>query len=199
VVPPVNAEYLHERLPTNKLDIIDAGHFIWEDAADTYATLVTSWWAGGYAKAREWHFITPVRTADASHSRRGSMAEVTYDKEITALLVVDPCNDFITEGGKLWSRIRAVAEANDCVPHMLQVLNAARNAKLRVFYALHHRYRPGDYETWKYMAPIRRQLGYERPSNSARGMAKSVRSSSRSHARLSPRSIGVPVVSPTQI
>jgi pimeloyl-ACP methyl ester carboxylesterase len=51
VVPPVNAEYLHKRLPKSKLDIIDAGHFIWEDAADTYAALVTSWWAGGYAKA----------------------------------------------------------------------------------------------------------------------------------------------------
>jgi pimeloyl-ACP methyl ester carboxylesterase len=48
VVPPVNAEYLHERLPRSKLDIIDAGHFIWEDAADQYAALVTSWWAGGY-------------------------------------------------------------------------------------------------------------------------------------------------------
>ena len=51
VVPPVNAEFLHERLPKSKLDIIDAGHFIWEDAADTYAALVTSWWAGGYANA----------------------------------------------------------------------------------------------------------------------------------------------------
>jgi pimeloyl-ACP methyl ester carboxylesterase len=51
VVPPVNAEYLHERLLKSKLEIIDAGHFIWEDAADTYASLVTSWWAGGYAKA----------------------------------------------------------------------------------------------------------------------------------------------------
>jgi len=50
VVPPVNAEYLHERLPKSKLDIIDALHFIWEDAADTYAALVTSWWAGGYTK-----------------------------------------------------------------------------------------------------------------------------------------------------
>lgn len=51
VVPPVNAEYLHTRLPKSKLDIIDAGHFIWEDAADTYADLVTSWWDGGYEKA----------------------------------------------------------------------------------------------------------------------------------------------------
>ena len=50
VVPPVNAEYLHERLPKSKLDLIDALHFIWEDAADEYATLVTTWWAGGYAK-----------------------------------------------------------------------------------------------------------------------------------------------------
>ena len=84
------------------------------------------------------------------------MAKVTYQKEITALLVVDPYNDFISEGGKVWGRIRAVAEANGCVPHMLQVLNAARTAKLRVFYAMHHRYRRGDYETWRYIAPIQR-------------------------------------------
>jgi len=51
VVPPVNAEFLHERLPKSKLDIIDAGHFTWEDSADEYAALVTSWWAGGYAAA----------------------------------------------------------------------------------------------------------------------------------------------------
>jgi pimeloyl-ACP methyl ester carboxylesterase len=44
-VPPVNAEFLHERLPNSKLDILDAGHFTWEDAADEYAALVTSWWS----------------------------------------------------------------------------------------------------------------------------------------------------------
>jgi pimeloyl-ACP methyl ester carboxylesterase len=49
VVPPVNAEFLHERLPHSKLDILDAGHFTWEDAAKEYAALVTSWWGGGYA------------------------------------------------------------------------------------------------------------------------------------------------------
>jgi ureidoacrylate peracid hydrolase len=84
------------------------------------------------------------------------MVKVGYDKALTALLVVDPYNDFISEGGKIWHRIRAVAEVNACVAHMLQVLHAARKAKLRVFYALHHRYRPGDYEAWKYLAPIQR-------------------------------------------
>jgi ureidoacrylate peracid hydrolase len=80
----------------------------------------------------------------------------TYEKAITALLVIDPYNDFISEGGKLWDRVKRVAEANNCVPHMLQVLNAARGAGLRVFYALHHRYCPGDYETWKYIAPVQK-------------------------------------------
>jgi nicotinamidase-related amidase len=91
------------------------------------------------------------------------MANVTYEKQVTALLVVDPYNDFISEGGKIWDRIRVVAEANDCVSHMQQVLNAARKAKLRVFYALHRRYRPGDYETWKYIAPIQK-AGWARKS-----------------------------------
>src|ERR1700757_2777825 len=40
----------------------------------------------------------------------------THDKSITALLVVDPYNDFISEGGKIWPRIKAVAEANDLRP-----------------------------------------------------------------------------------
>ena len=48
VVPPVNAEYLHAGLPKSKLDIIDAGHFTWEDAADEYASIVTTWWDTGY-------------------------------------------------------------------------------------------------------------------------------------------------------
>jgi ureidoacrylate peracid hydrolase len=84
------------------------------------------------------------------------MTSLQLDKEIAALLVIDPYNDFISEGGKLWERINTVAEANRCIPHMLEVLTAARKAGLRVFYALHHRYRPGDYETWKYIAPIQK-------------------------------------------
>jgi len=51
-VPPANAEFLHERLPRSKLDIIDAGHFTWEDGTDDYAALVAAWWGGGYAATR---------------------------------------------------------------------------------------------------------------------------------------------------
>jgi pimeloyl-ACP methyl ester carboxylesterase len=50
-VPPVNGEFLNARLPKSKLDILDVGHFTWEDGADEYAALVTNWWDGGYATA----------------------------------------------------------------------------------------------------------------------------------------------------
>jgi pimeloyl-ACP methyl ester carboxylesterase len=49
LVPPANAEFLDERLPNSKLNILDAGHYTWEDAADEYAALATGWWGGGYA------------------------------------------------------------------------------------------------------------------------------------------------------
>ena len=44
---------------------------------------------------------------------------------------------------------------------MMQILDAARKAGIRVFYALDHRYRPGDRETWKDIAP-RRQPACEK-------------------------------------
>src|SRR5207253_9861451 len=84
------------------------------------------------------------------------MTYPSYDTNTTALLVVDPYNDFISEGGKIWPRIKAVAEANNCVPHMQQVLHPAREAKLRVFYAMHHRHRARDHVSCKYVAPVPR-------------------------------------------
>ena len=53
------------------------------------------------------------------------MTNLSFDKETTAFLVIDPYNDFISEGGKLWDRIKGVAKANDCISHMLQLLTAA--------------------------------------------------------------------------
>ncbi|HME89855.1 MAG TPA: isochorismatase family protein, partial [Myxococcaceae bacterium] len=82
------------------------------------------------------------------------MAEASFRLDGTGLLIVDPYNDFISDGGKLWPRVREVAEANGCVRHMSEILEAARTAGIRVFFSPHHRWRPGDYETWKYWAPI---------------------------------------------
>jgi pimeloyl-ACP methyl ester carboxylesterase len=48
-VPVSNAEGLHRCLPKSQLNVIDCGHFVWEDQAETYATLACDFIQGGYA------------------------------------------------------------------------------------------------------------------------------------------------------
>jgi pimeloyl-ACP methyl ester carboxylesterase len=40
VVPLANAEFLDERLPVSRLEIIDAGHFVWEEAPEEYGSVI---------------------------------------------------------------------------------------------------------------------------------------------------------------
>ncbi len=40
VVPLANAEFLDQRLPTSRLVVIDAGHFIWEEEPAEYASAI---------------------------------------------------------------------------------------------------------------------------------------------------------------
>ena len=47
VVPVANAEFLDERLPDSRLRIIDAGHFVWEEAPAEYAAIILDAIAAG--------------------------------------------------------------------------------------------------------------------------------------------------------
>jgi pimeloyl-ACP methyl ester carboxylesterase len=49
VVPLSNAEFLHERLPNSRMVIIDAGHFVWEEAPAEYASAIIESLAGSDA------------------------------------------------------------------------------------------------------------------------------------------------------
>ena len=46
VVPLANAEFLDERLPNSRLRVIDAGHFVWEEAPAEYAAIILDSIAG---------------------------------------------------------------------------------------------------------------------------------------------------------
>jgi pimeloyl-ACP methyl ester carboxylesterase len=46
VVPLGNAEFLDERLPNSRIEIIDAGHFVWEEAPAEYASIILDSIAG---------------------------------------------------------------------------------------------------------------------------------------------------------
>jgi pimeloyl-ACP methyl ester carboxylesterase len=48
-VPVSNAEGLHKGLPKSSLDVLDCGHFVWEDAAEEYGRLACDFIQGGFA------------------------------------------------------------------------------------------------------------------------------------------------------
>ena len=54
-MPLANAEYLHARLPNSRLDVLDTGHFAWEEAPGQYAGIVAAWITGGYLTSADLH------------------------------------------------------------------------------------------------------------------------------------------------
>src|SRR4029453_14357420 len=108
-----------------------------EECGDIYGVPQRTRGACGCSRSTNLTFHLRERTSVKN------MTVLKYQKEIVALLVIDPYNDLISEGGKFCPHLKTVAEENNCVPNMLRVLNAARGAKLRAFYPMHRRYRPG--------------------------------------------------------
>jgi nicotinamidase-related amidase len=85
------------------------------------------------------------------------MTTTTYAADCTALLIVDPYNDFLAEGGKLGPRVAEVAKAVGLHENLRAVTKAARDAGLQVFIVPHHRYEPDDLKNWNHPTPY--QLG----------------------------------------
>jgi nicotinamidase-related amidase len=71
----------------------------------------------------------------------------------SALLIVDPLNDFIAEGGKLWPYAREIAEHVKLVDNLRLLAAHARKTGTLVVYVPHHRHVGGDYADWKYPCP----------------------------------------------
>jgi nicotinamidase-related amidase len=80
-------------------------------------------------------------------------AAISYSAIDTALLIVDPYNDFMSKGGKLYERTKETAEAVGFYDNMRRLIPAVRAACIQVFIVPHHRWREGDYKGWKHMNP----------------------------------------------
>ena len=77
-------------------------------------------------------------------------AQPVYDPARTGLLFVDPYNDFLSEGGKLWPRVKEVAEQVGLIDNLKTVVKAVREKRIQLFIVPHHRWEPGDYQRWKH-------------------------------------------------
>jgi nicotinamidase-related amidase len=84
------------------------------------------------------------------------MTDLVYPKGRTALLFVDPYNDFLSEGGKLWPRIAKTQGAEGLHGRLKAVTDAARAAGVTVFIVPHHRFAPGDLDGFTHPTPYLR-------------------------------------------
>ena len=64
---------------------------------------------------------------------------MTYDPTTTALLLVDPYNDFLSEGGKVWSRVKSIAEEVNLLEHLRALVKVARDQGYKIYFVPHHR------------------------------------------------------------
>ena len=82
--------------------------------------------------------------------------QATYDPGRTALLFVDPYNDFLSEGGKLWPRVAEVARSVNLHEKLRAITGAVRAGGIPVFIVPHHRAEPGDFSNWDHPTPYQR-------------------------------------------
>ncbi|WP_439670687.1 Amidase [Cupriavidus necator] len=95
------------------------------------------------------------------------MTGPAYTSESTGLLLVDPYNDFLSEGGKLNGLAKPVADKLGTLANLRAVTSAARSRGIQVFYVPHHRARPDEHLGWQHASPY--QLGASRAQVFAEG------------------------------
>jgi nicotinamidase-related amidase len=69
----------------------------------------------------------------------------------TVVVLVDPYNDFLHPQGKAYSRVSESLTATNTVAHMQELVDAARAARIPIYYALHQQFKDGNYAGWKHM------------------------------------------------
>lgn len=86
------------------------------------------------------------------------MENVKYEQGKTALLLIDPYNDFLSEKGLMWPFVKEVADDVKLLDNLRMVVNAIRKSGIKVFYVPHKRWEKGDYDNWKYPNPTQQSI-----------------------------------------
>ncbi len=78
---------------------------------------------------------------------------VGIDTKSTAVLIIDPQNDFLSEGGAVWDLVGKGVRETKVVEHLIEITKTAKEAGIPVFYSLHY-YTDDEYENWTHLNPI---------------------------------------------
>ncbi|KAJ6557919.1 Isochorismatase-like protein [Mycena capillaripes] len=69
----------------------------------------------------------------------------------TAIVLIDPYNDFLHPDGKLTPRLADSLAKTNTIAHIKTLLTYARSQKIPVYYGLHQQFHAGQYDDWKHM------------------------------------------------
>ena len=72
------------------------------------------------------------------------------DVESTAVLIIDPQNDFLSEGGAVWDLVGSEVQKTNVVARLQKIIKTARNLKIPVVYSPHF-YTEHEYKDWKHL------------------------------------------------
>lgn len=81
------------------------------------------------------------------------MTDSPYAANRTALLFVDPYNDFLSIGGKFWPLVEAVAGDVGLLDNLHSLVTAVRECGIQVVIVPHRRWSEGDFEGWDHPTP----------------------------------------------
>src|SRR5947207_3158372 len=85
------------------------------------------------------------------------MNTAVYEQKHTALLIVDPYNDFMSEGGSMYAITKPTADSVGFYQNMRKLIPAVRSAGIQVFIVPHHRTRKEDFDRWLHVNPVQVQ------------------------------------------
>lgn len=79
------------------------------------------------------------------------------DLKSTALLIVDPQNDFLSEGGVVWDLVGKGVVETKVVEHLVELRKTAKEVGIPVFYSPHY-YSDEEFESWMHLNPIDKMM-----------------------------------------
>ena len=85
------------------------------------------------------------------------MAEVQYDPKRTGLVIIDPVNDFLSEGGKAYPLVKDGLAKIGTVTNLKRLIEGARQRSIPIFFAP-MAYSEEDYTTWKHLTGIHKKM-----------------------------------------
>ncbi|MGY4638378.1 isochorismatase family cysteine hydrolase [Pseudomonas sp. TE24901] len=86
------------------------------------------------------------------------MTTPAYPLDRTAYLLVDPYNDFLSEGGKVYPLIKPTADQVNLLDNLRTLDKTVRSLGVQVAIVPHRRWEKGDYDSWNHPSPTQSKI-----------------------------------------